>query len=479
MKTALRILTILACFGILFTARADEPEAVELESAAQPSRWRVSVGARVAPGVKTRATIPSGAIVDVVGGLRNPGGSKQGGALPSGTSTSTDRRTATSTDESSESVTLAADERFEFAGGFIDMNDSTIEPNETWNWHFEKSASFDDATGTLTVPGTPSTTTSHDSSTTRSEGTGAASASVRSSFSEQVLPDATSSHESDLWGADMEIGYDFYVGERLSLGIGLGATFYRGDDAIRAAGRCYAASSSTRSETASGRFVTTTATTVDTAETTTETLSVALPEFAGAIDDLRNDDESFGAGTATGEDNIYGGNTPTITLSDGTITKTTTTDTTTDTTVETTRTFEATGSKTSHSSVRRTIDVAADGDVETQELRLALQPAWRATDWLELRGSFGAVATRVDVDVDAAIFVNGARFATVSGSDDDWVFAGLCGLDAVFTPLDWLEFTLGGDIRLGDTEMDYRAGLVRGSVELARYTFRAGIGVSF
>ena len=41
-------------------------------------------------------------------------------------------------------------------------------------------------------------------------------------------------------------------------------------------------------------------------------------------------------------------------------------------------------------------------------LRLALQPAWRAADWLELRGSFGAVATRVDVDVDAAIFVNGA-----------------------------------------------------------------------
>lgn len=479
MKSTLQILAILTSFGILFTARADEPEAVELESAAQPSRWRVSVGARLAPGVKTRATIPSGAIVDVVGGLRNPGGSKQGTALPSGTSTSTDRRTAASTGESSESVALAADERFEFAGGFIDMDDTTAGSNETWNWHFESSASFDDATGTLTVPGTPVTTTSHDSSTSRSEGTGAASASVRSSFSEQVLPDATSSHESDLWGADMEVGYDFYVGDRFSLGIGLGATFYRGDDAIRAAGRCYAASSSTRSETASGRFVTTTATTVDTAETTTETLSIDLPGFAGAIDDLRNDDGSFGAGTADGYSNPYGGNNPTLILSDGSITKTTTTDTTTDTTVETTRTFEPTGSKTSRTSARRTIDVAADGDVETQELRLALQPAWRATDWLELRGLLGAVATRVAVDADATIFVNGARGATVSGSDDDWVFAGLCGLDAVFKPRDWLELTLGGDIRLGDTEMDYRAGLVRGSVELARYTLRAGAGVRF
>ena len=114
-----------------------------------------------------------------------------------------------------------------------------------------------------------------------------------------------------------------------------------------------------------------------------------------------------------------------------------------------------------------------------QELRLALQPSWRATDWLELRGSLGAVATRVAVDVDATIFVNGARSATVSGSDDDWVFAGLCGLDAVFRPVEWLGISLGGDVRFGDTGMDYSAGLVRGTVELARFTVRAGVEIRF
>jgi hypothetical protein len=89
------------------------------------------------------------------------------------------------------------------------------------------------------------------------------------------------------------------------------------------------------------------------------------------------------------------------------------------------------------------------------------------------------VATRVSVDADATILVNGARFATVSGDDEDWVFSGFCGIDAVFRPTGGLELVLGGDIRLGDREMDYEAGLVRGTVELSRYTLRAAVGVEF
>ena len=125
------------------------------------------------------------------------------------------------------------------------------------------------------------------------------------------------------------------------------------------------------------------------------------------------------------------------------------------------------------------IDVTAAGDVETQELRLALQPAWRATDWLELRGSLGLAATRVSVDVDATLFVDGAAWRTVSGDDDDWVFTGLCGLDALVSPRDWLSLFVGADIRLGGNTFDYEAGLARGTVELARATYRAGVAVRF
>ena len=483
MNAAMRILPAVAGVVLALAARAAETEEPRLEESAQPSRWRIFAGARLAPGVKTKASISSRAVIDAAGRLRGVNGSSGGGSLPSGSSTTTERSSSTSSDESSETVDMLTEGRIDFPDGvsFIDMDDTTLPPEETWNWHFDSSAAFDDATGTLTVPGTPTTTASRETSTSHGEESGTSLSSVRSSFSEQIMPDAASSHDADIWGGDIEIGYDLWMGERLSLGIGLGATFYRGEDAIRAAGRCYAASSSTVRESASGRFTTTTETTIETTETTTETTTFTDSSFTypGALDDLRNDNGSYGAGDREGDENIYGGGNPALTLTDGNVTRTTATETRKDTTATTTRTFEATGSKSSRTSSRRVIDVAAEGDVETQEIRLALQPAWRATDWLELRGSFGVAATRVSVDTDATILVNGARFTTVSGDDSDWVFAGLCGLDAVVSPLDGLSLFVGADLRMGGNTFDYEAGLVRGSVELARATYRAGIAIRF
>jgi hypothetical protein len=477
MKTTTRTLAILACLAAC-AAAAEEPPA--LSEPAAPPRWRVSVGVRLAPGVKTRATVPSRAVLDTVGRLPGANGSSRGAALPSGTSTSTRRSSTTSSEDASESVAVTPTSRLEFDNGFIDMNDTTADPYETWYWHFDSAAAFDEAAGRLSTVSTPSTETSTDSTSSRIVGQTVSSVSSRTTSSETAA-DVSSSREDDLWGADLEIGCDLWRGERFSLGVGLGATLYRCEDAVRAAGRCYAASSSTVRESASGRFTTTTETTIETTETTTETTTFTDSSFTypGALDDLRNDDYSYGAGDREGDENIYGGGNPALTLTDGSVTRTTSTETRKDTTATTTRAFEATGSKSSRTSSRRVIDVAAEGDVETQEIRLALQPAWKATDWLTLRGTFGAVATRVSVDTDATILVNGARFTTVSGDDSDWVFAGLCGLDAVVSPLDWLSVFVGADVRMGGNTFDYEAGLVRGSVELARATYRAGIAIRF
>ena len=165
-----------------------------------------------------------------------------------------------------------------------------------------------------------------------------------------------------------------------------------------------------------------------------------------------------------GSSNPYGGNNPSLTLGDGAITRTTSTISRTDTTTR---------------RQSRTIDVYAEGDVETQEIRLTLQPSWEATDWLTLRGTVGGVATRVSVDADATILVNGTRLSTVSGDDDGWVVTGLCGVDAVVSPLDWLSIFVGADLRLGNNKMDYSAGIVDGTIELAKYTFRAGFEIAF
>ena len=478
MKITSRILMTLVSLGVAHTAMAEEEPALAEQQ--EPGRWHFSAGARLAPGVKTKASISSRAVIDAAGRLRGANASKGGGSLPSGSSSNTERSSATSTDASTENVPITPTTRLEFENGFIDMNDASYPENETYYWHFDSADAFDSATGSLTGSSATSTTTSRDTSTSQGEGEETSIFAYHSSVSEQVSPDVTSSHEADLWGGDVEIGYDLWRGERFSLGLGLGATFYRCDDAIRAAGRCYAATAETRSESANGRFSTTTETTVETTTTTSEATTFTDPNLAGNLDDITNDDGSIGAGTADGYSNPYGGYTPSLILGDGSVTKTTTTETRTDTTVETTQTFIQTGSSSGGStSSRRTIDVIAEGDVETQEIRLALQPAWKATDWLELRGALGAVATRVSVDANATILVNGARFTTVSGDDSDWVFAGLCGLDAVVSPLDWLSIFVGADLRLGDNKMDYEAGVVKGEVELARATYRAGVCVRF
>ncbi|MBQ6924771.1 MAG: hypothetical protein IJQ73_09025 [Kiritimatiellae bacterium] len=433
MNTAMRILPVIAGVVFALAAHAAETEEPRLEEAAQPSRWRISAGARFAPGVKTKASISSRAVLDAARHLRGA----------QGASTSTERRSSTSADETSENVPVTPTSRFEFDGGFIDMDDTTQSGEETWYWHFDSADVFDEATGSITI------------SSSAGEGAGTkenSSSASRSSSSEQIMPDVASSDEADLWGGDIEIGYDLWQDGRLSLGLGLGATFYRGEDTIRVAGRCGRATSATSS--------------ASTSQSSTETTVITDPNFAfaGALDDIKNDDGSIGAGVSDGSSNPYGGNNPSLTLGDGAITRTTSTISRTDTTTR---------------RQSRTIDVYAVGDVETQEIRLTLQPSWEATDWLTLRGTVGGVATRISVDADATILVNGTRLSTVSGDDDGWVVTGLCGVDAVVSPLEWLSIFVGADLRLGSNKMDYSAGIADGTIELAKYTFRAGFGIGF
>ena len=463
--------------SVAAVAVADEPSPTP-ESDAAPSRWRISAGARFAPGVKACAKISSGAVADAVGRLRPLGSSRTASVPKEGVSGTTSVTRETATESSAETIDIPSG-RTEFDGGFIDMDDDAGIPGETSNWHFDDASRFDESTGSITLETTTSSSRSSTSSRTGSSRP-ATFASQRASFSETVHPDIVSSRETDVWGGDFEIGYDFWIGERFTLGLGLGATLYRSEDAIRAAGRCYSASAELRRETTRGHYVESTVTTTSSSTESTSTTVLADPNFAyaGASADITNDDGSMGAGTADGYSNPYGGNNPVLTTGAG-ATQTTESRTSTETTVARYRGFVKDGTSTSVTRRSRIIDVAAEGDVETQEIRLALQPAWKATDWLELRGAFGAAATRVSVDVDATIFLDGARWGMVSGDDDGWVVTGLCGVDAVISPLDWLSLFVGADLRIGNNKMDYSAGIADGTIELSKYTFRAGLGIRF
>ena len=451
-----------------------------LEESAAPSRWRLSIGARLAPGLKVDSRISSEAVADAVGRLRPLGSSHSASTPKNGVASTTTENAESSSDSSTETMSVSSDERLDFSNGFIDMNDTTTGPNETWNWHFDDASVFDESTGAITVRETSSQSSTSTSSSGGSSRV-ATFSSQRASFSETVNPDVVSSRESDAWGGDIEVGYDFYVGGRFSLGVGLGATLYRSEDAVRAAGRCYSASSELRRETVSGRYVetkdVTTVATKDTSVTTVVTDDNLA--FDGALADMQNDDGSIGAGTYDGQSNPYGGNPPILTIGDGSYTRTTDTSTRTETTTTTRTRFSKEGVSSSSTRRTRTIDVKSCGDVEMRELRLALQPAWKATDWLELRGSLGAAATRVSVDVDTTIFVDGKTWGAMSGDDEDWIVTGLCGIDAVVSPLDWLSLFVGADLRIGNNRMDYSAGIVDGTIELAKYSFHVGLGIAF
>ena len=357
-------------------ASTETPVPTEERQDAGDSRWHFSIGARFAPGVKTRASMSRKAFSTLSRKMSFAG------------LESRETRSSTSVEESSSSLTergtvSAQDGRYEFDAGFIDMNDSAGVAGETWNWHLDSTATFDETTGTFTIPMGSSSSASSDPK--RSSGS-------RSAESSDVSPEGDRVDDG-LWGVDAEIGYDFHRSGRWALGAGLGVSFYEDADAFRLAGRCHEARRSKTSAEVS----------VDTSSEISENAFLTDPYYAGAADELRNADGSYGAGTFDGHSNPYGGGNPVLSVSG--IDSEKTTDTATRTTIRTT---------TATSSLA--VDLASEGTVSTWEMRLALQPSYRVTDWCEVRGTFGAVMTHVDVDVDSTVFVNRRMYRQVSSS---------------------------------------------------------------
>lgn len=414
------------------------PAPAEMQNSAD-SPWRFSVGTRFAPGVKTRAGTSRSAFSTLSGRMSFSG-------LES-TSVRSRNSVKDSSSSTKETGSLApVDGRYEFDAGFIDMNDSAGIEGETWYWHLDDTVSFDEATGTFRIP----LGTSSDSDSTSLKGAGTRA-------SESFDPTGTSDvREEDLWGFDAAIGYDFVRSARWTLGLGLGFSVYEDADAFRVANRFR---KTKRSETVVSQ-------TKDSSLSISETAFVTDSSHIGAKADLLNDDGSYGAGTYDGYDNPYGGYNPVLSVSG----------------VTTEKTIDAQTRTTTRSIVTEStlaVDLDSKGTVSTWEARLAVQPAYRVSDNLELRGTFGAVMTHVDVDVDSAVFVNGTGRGGLSTGDDGYVFAGLLGLDVVWTPKDWFDLFLGADLRLGPNDWDFDTGLVQGSVELSRATYRAGASIRF
>lgn len=448
---------------------------LDVKGAESPSRWRISAGARFAPGVKARATTSrrAGGVLSGIVTMSPKAGRT--------TMSVTEKRTVVTvapvitTSDTTKTETLPAPEsgRYEFSdGSFVDLHDDAGIEGETWNWNFTDVSLFDEGSGTFTeieVEAGPSDTDHSDGGDTAVS----SRTSVGGSES-RATEDVAGALDEDLWGVDVSVGYDFYVEGRWSLGLGLGASFYEDADSFATRARCYRGSS-TKTET---RTTTTASESTDTAVSSTLTTETKVcdPDYAyeGATLDLMNDDGTMGAGTSDGYDNPHGGYNPVIS------TKRISSELTTDTHTESvySKTVE-TLTRTVVTKSSMTVDLESEGSVSTWEARLALQPAYQAADWLEIRGTFGVVMTHVDVDVDSTVFVNGTAYRRLESSDDGYVFAGLCGLDVSVSPCEGLSVFGGVDIRIGSNKFDFDTGLASGVVDLATMTCRAGIKFEF
>lgn len=475
-KTA--VCVALSMMSLAVVAGSDAQE-LQMEPETSASRWHLTVGARLAPGLKANAHVSSKAVANMAGRLASRGAAVAGKSPAAGTATSRHTTTSDTTDSTTAGFSVSPTGRYEFDNGFIDMNDDAGIVGETSNWHFDNADAFDEGTGRITAT-RALTETSYDSATIHSE----SSASFDSkdvSIHEKTSADIAASSESDVWGGDIEIGYDLYQGGCFSFGLAVGATLYRSEDAIHAVGRCYEASSTTRRSIVTGHYSIDETRDATIRTETAESTVFTDPNLAyvGACADIENDDGSIGAGTADGYSNPYGGNNPVLKVSNGSVVQSVTRNTHTETTISEVQGFVLDRKSSENSRTARFIDVIADGDVELSEIRLALQPSWQVTEWLQLRGSLGAVASRVSVDVDSTIFVNGSARLMFSADDDKWLFAGLGGLDVVVSPSKSLDIVAGVDMRLGDRKFNYEAGPVSGRIELAGITCRLGVSFSF
>ncbi len=484
MKSAFFLLLPLA-------ALAAEP-ALEFEPVVRDSAWRLSIGLRAAPGIKTSAAVDARAAVAAAGGALRPSG--RGGSSTSGAGSSVSTKTedlgstteGTTEKQARDAVAWSEDRmRWEFANGdYINLDDGAdpLREGETQNWHFENAGDFADGAIQIRTP-YDATTTSR-TRTTKTETSGASSASRSVSLREEWGDGLRDSSDETAPGIELRLDRTVWENEDFGIDIGIGYAWYDDVDAFSVRGRAYSAVA-TEKRTASGSRVTTTDITTETTESGTVVTSIAQPEFTDP-DDYVNDDGSMGGGV----EDVYdprlptGWKMPVLTVSSDRFSTTSERNPTEISSVSASTVSEsgAVGPARTTSSTRttrRTVDVRSEGTLSLQELRLGVSPFWKANPRLAVRADLGLLATYSEIETTTRLSVDGAPAAAIRKDDDDWTLGGYAGLSLAAAATDRLEFSLGAEARFPHKRLRFDDGVVSGSVELAEWSAFASVGWRF
>ena len=435
-----------------FAATAAEPvaPAVELEPVDPEPAWRVSVGFRAAPGIKTSAAVDARAAAAAAGTVLRPsGGSSSGKAEVLGTTT----EGTTAAEAQKEAGWSEGRTYWEFDNGdYINLDDGANQSGETQNWHFQSADDFVD--GAVRARTSYSGTT-----TTRTRETGGTS--LRETWGD-ALRDGGS--DETACGAEIRLDRTLWETEDFGLDLGAGWAWYGDVDAFSVRGRAYAAAQS----------VAGTETETTTKESGTVVTSIKQPEFQDPADYVNRDGSMGGALEDVNAPVVAAGyQAPVLTVEKDRF-STAVERNPPQTTVKTSG-----GASGASKTTSRTVDVQSDGTLSLQELRLGVRPFWKATRWLSLRGDVGFLAVYSELETETRLFRDGAPAATIRKDDDDWTFGGYAGLALDFAATDALVFSVGAEARFPHEKLHFDDGVVSGSVELAEWSAFASVGWRF
>ena len=494
MKTTLCIL--FPSMMALAVAVAAEPT-VELEPVDRDPAWRLSIGFRAAPGVKTSAAVDARAAATAAGAVLRPSGHGGSSSSGAGSSVSTTTENLGSTTEGKTADEIEAEvgwsegkARWDFGDDWIDLDDGAdpLKGDDTVNWHFESAGDFADGAIRIRTP-YDSTTTSR-TRTTKTETSGASSASRSVSLREEWGDGLRDSSDETAPGIELRLDRTMWENEGFGLDVGVGYAWFDDVDCFSVRGRAYSATATEKTTTMapSGSRTTTTETTATTKESGTVVTSIAQPEFTDPADYV-NDDGSMGGGVADVYDPRLptGWKTPVLTVFDGNGSRFATsvepnpteTSSVSSTSVSESGAIGSPRTTSSSRTTRRTVDVRSEATLSLQELRLGVSPFWKANPRLAVRADLGLLATYSEIETTTRLSVDGAPAATIRRDEDDWTLGGYAGLSLAAAATERLELSVGAEARFPHKRLRFDDGVVSGSVELAEWSAFASVGWRF
>ena len=478
-------------------AMAAEPAApaVELEPVERDPAWRLSIGFRAAPGIKTSAAVDARAAATAAGAVLRPSG--HGGSSSSGAGSSASVKTedlgstteGTTEKQARDAAAYSPDRmRYEFDNGYIDLDDGAdpLNKGDTQNWHFDSADDFVD--GAVQGRTSYSATTTSRTRTTKTETSGASSASRSVSLREEWGDGLRDSSDETAPGVELRLDRTVWENEDFGIDIGVGYAWFDDVDAFSVRGRAYSATATEKTTTTtspSGSRTTTTETATATRESGTVVTSIVQPEFTDP-DDYVNNDGSMGGGV----EDVYdprlptGWKMPVLTVSSDRFSTTSERNPTEISSVSSSTVSEsgAVGPARTTSSTRttrRTVDVRSEGTLSLQELRLGVSPFWKANPWLAVRADLGLLATYSEIETTTRLSVDGAPAATIRRDEDDWTLGGYAGLSLGAALTSRLELSIGAEARFPHKGIRFDDGVVSGKIELAKWSAFAALSLAF